>query len=111
MECARAEKSCQKVLEAVRAVEMHMALPCIAMRIYRAFPSALLEKPVPARYVTREHLPKAGCQNQLLCAICENIFSFFRKTAGIAHSMNNSSATGRVRNLLGFMGFISDTNF
>ena len=40
MECARAEKSCQKVLEAVRAVEMHMALPCIAMRIYRALLSA-----------------------------------------------------------------------
>jgi hypothetical protein len=31
LECVEGEKSRKKVLEAVRAIEMHMALSCIAM--------------------------------------------------------------------------------
>ena len=71
------EKSRRKVWEAVRAIELHMTLSCIAMGYCRAFPSVFPGSSAPGRYVTRGRLPGGGYQKPLSCTICGNIFSGF----------------------------------
>ena len=71
------EKSRRKVLETVRAIEMHMALSCIAMGILQGVPIRFARGFRPGRYVTRGRLPGGGCQKLLSCIICGNIFSGF----------------------------------
>ena len=49
LECVESEKSRRKVLEAVRATEMHMALSCIAMGILQSLSICFIGESSPGQ--------------------------------------------------------------
>ena len=107
LECVEGEKSRKKILAAVRAIEMHMALSCIAMGSLQSianplywkgkFLSAALSENTFKRKSIRSHCHELSE---------ETFFPPFRSKSRITYNANNSRATERVRNLLGFTGFL-----
>lgn len=59
MERVEGEKPRQKVLEAVRAIEMHMALSCIAMGILQSLSICYIGK-VSSRQLRYQRTPSKG---------------------------------------------------
>ena len=77
LEHVKNEKSRKKVLETVCAIEMHMALSCIAIGILQAFPFVLSGRSIPTSSVTKGPLRKEESRKRPLCIIFGNIFSAF----------------------------------
>ena len=77
MELVLGEKPRKKVLEAVRAMEMHMVVSCIAIGILQSLSICLLGRFIPAKSATREPHPGEEFLKQPLCTISSNIFSAF----------------------------------
>ena len=50
--------------------------------------------------------PGKGIRRRAYGSLAEIFFPVYGKTAGIVYNTNNSGATGYVRNLLGFPGFL-----
>ena len=88
------EKSRRKVLETVRAIEMHMALSCIAMGILQSVSIRFAGEFHPGQIRYQRTPSRGGCQKPLSCTICGNIFPPFRKTARIMHNADNSGTAG-----------------
>lgn len=77
MERVEGEKARRKVLAAVRAIEMHTALSCIAMGILQSISILYIGK-VNSRQIRYQRTPSKGrVRKQPLCTISENIFSPF----------------------------------
>ena len=76
LERVEREKSRRKVLEAVRATEMHMALSCIAMGILQGLSVSYTGEISPSQ-LRYQRTPEGGYQKQLSCIICGSIFSAF----------------------------------
>ena len=66
LERAEGEKPRKKILEAVRAIEMHMALSCIAMGILQT---------LSIRFTGKISSSQIRYPRQPLCTISGNIFS------------------------------------
>jgi hypothetical protein len=89
------EESRKKVLETVRAIEMHMALSCIAMGIFQSLSICLIRK-VGSGQFRYQRTPSKGRVSEA------DIMYYLRKyfsapKAGITHNTNNSGAAGRTR--------------
>ena len=59
MECVEDEKSQEKILEAVRATEMHIALSCIAMGILQSLSIIYIGK-IDSRQIRYQRTPSKG---------------------------------------------------
>ena len=107
MERVEGEKPRQKVLEAVRAIEMHMALSCIAMGILQSLSICFIGK-VRSSQIRYQRTPSQGrvSGSHPYVLLSENIFSAFWRKTRIIHNANNSEATGKVRRTMGFSGFL-----
>ena len=106
MERVEGEKPRQKVLEAVRAIEMHMALSCIAMGILQSLSICFIGK-VSSSQIRYQRTPSQGRVSEatLMYYFRKHFSAFWRKTR-IIHNANNSEATGKVRRTMGFSGFL-----
>lgn len=101
------EKCREKVLATIHAIEMHMALFCIAMGILQSIidlfygegefqPAPLPENTFKGKSI-RSHSHALSV---------ETFFPPFRSKARITYNANNSEISGQVRNLLGFTRFL-----
>ena len=75
LDCMEDKKYPKKVLEAIHAIEMHMALSCIAMGIAQSISICFIGKVSSNQNRSiSEHLPKEGYRKSPLCTISKNIF-------------------------------------
>ena len=77
MEGVEGEKSRRKMLEAIRATEIHMSLSSIAMGMLQGLSIRFIGEIIPGQLRSRGRLPGEGCQKQQSWIICGNIFSAF----------------------------------
>ena len=59
MECVEDEKSQEKILKTIRAIEMHMALSCIAMGILQSLSIRYIGK-ISSRQIRYQRTPSKG---------------------------------------------------
>ena len=99
------EKERQNILKAVRATEMHMILSGIAMGILQIL-SVTSMGILTLGQLRYQRAPSRGTVSEGARWYTYVKFFVYGKTAGIMYNSNNSEATGYVRNLLGFSGFL-----
>lgn len=92
------EESRKKVLETVRAIEMHMALSCIAMGILQSLSIRLIGK-ASSGQLRYQRTPSKGRVSEAAIMPEASLFTkiFFppyKPKAGITHNTNNSATAG-----------------
>lgn len=98
-------KSPWKILEAVRAIEMHMELSCIAIGILQRLFSRFIEK-VSSSQISYQRTPsrRRVLENTLIHFFRKH-FSLFR-TKTLIINADIVLATGRIRKTVGFSSFL-----
>jgi len=107
LECAEGEKPRKKILEAVRAIEIHMALSYIAMGILQSLSIRFIGK-ISSSQIRYQRTPFKGRVSEatLMHYFRKHFFQTIKPKARIIHNTDNSKIAERARRTVGFSGFL-----
>ena len=111
LEQVETETARKRILEVVRATEMHIALSCIAMGLLQSLFIFSIGKVKSSQLRYQRTPSRERVSEGALMLFLETFFPTYVTNARIAYNANNSGTAGRVRNILGFTGLLMIQTF